>query len=140
MYDALRASDAAIVASGTATLETGLMGVPMVIVYRISDLTYYILSKLVSGVEHVGLVNIVAGKRIVPELIQHDANALKMADAITRMLEDPAFYEQIRTGLAGVRTKLGFHGASGRAAAVVMEMLEKLRENRWKFINDYYSI
>lgn len=125
VYDALRASDAAIVASGTATLETGLMGVPMVIVYRISGLTHFILSKLVRGVEHVGLVNIVAGKRIVPELIQRDANGLNMADAITRMLEDAALYEQIRNGLAGVRTKLGFRGASGRAAAVVMGMLGK---------------
>lgn len=125
VYDALQGADAAIVASGTATLETGLMGVPMVIVYRISDLTYYILSKLVSGVEHVGLVNIVAGKRLVPELIQHDANALNMADAITRMLEDAAFHEQIRSGLAGVRAKLGSQGASGRAAAVVIEMLRK---------------
>ena len=123
VYDALRASDAAIVTSGTATLETGLMAVPMVIVYRISALTYYLLTKLVSGVKHVGLVNIVAEKRLVPELIQREATPRNMADAVTKMLDDTEYCRRIREGLAEVRMRLGEAGASARAASVVRELL-----------------
>lgn len=122
-YDALKASDAAIVASGTATLETGLMGLPMVIAYRISALNYFILTKLVRGVKNVGLVNIVAGKRIVPELVQKDSTSKNMADAVTKMLSDPAYYKEVVDGLACVRARLGEAGASARAASVVMELL-----------------
>jgi lipid-A-disaccharide synthase len=124
VYDVLRASDAAIVTSGTATLETGLMAVPMVIIYRISKMTHYILSKLVSGVKHVGLVNIIAEKRLVPELIQQDANPRNIADAITKMLNDPGYHAEIRDGLAAMRIRLGDSGASARASAVVMEILQ----------------
>lgn len=125
VYDVLRASDAAIVTSGTATLETGLMAVPMVIVYRISGFTYYILSKLVHGLEHVGLVNIVCGKRLVPELIQEEASPANIADAVARMLNDPGYHDEIRGGLTEMRNRLGETGASARAASVVMEMLQK---------------
>jgi lipid-A-disaccharide synthase len=124
VYDALRASDAAIVASGTATLETGLMAIPMVIVYRISAITYAILSRLVhAGLQHVGLVNIIADERLVPELIQKESTPQLMADAVARMLIDPAYYDRIRSGLEGVRKRLGDAGASARAAAVVRELL-----------------
>jgi lipid-A-disaccharide synthase len=123
VYDVLKASDAAIVTSGTATLEAGLMAVPMVIVYRKSALSDDVLSKLVSGVKHVGLVNIVAGKRLVPELIQQEAAPQNMADAVARLLSDPDYYSRVREGLADVRTRLGDAGASARAAAVVMELL-----------------
>jgi lipid-A-disaccharide synthase len=123
VYDALRASDAAIVTSGTATLETGLMAVPMVIVYRVSWLNYFILTKLARGVKNVGLVNIVAGKRIVPELIQKDSTPENMANAITALLSDPLRLQQIRTELIGVRMRLGEVGASARAASVVTEFL-----------------
>jgi lipid-A-disaccharide synthase len=124
VYDVLRASDAAIVASGTATLETGLMAVPMVIVYRISRLSYWI-GRLIVDVDHVGLVNIVAGKRLVPELIQHDATPENMAVTVSKMLSDPAYHKEITDGLAGVRAQLGAAGASTRAAAVVMELLQR---------------
>ncbi len=123
VYDALRSSDAAIVTSGTATLETGLMGVPMAIVYRMSGLSYSI-GRVIINVDHVGLVNIVAGKRLVPELIQQDATPQNMADAISKMLHDPAYYKEITDGLEGVRGQLGDAGASSRAADVVMELLE----------------
>ena len=124
VYDVLRASDAAMVKSGTATLETGLMGVPMVIVYRISAFTYYVLSKMVSGIKHVGLVNIVADDRVVPELIQDEANPQNMADAITEMFRDRSYDARIRAGLAEVRNRLGDTGASARVAAVVLDMLK----------------
>lgn len=128
-YDALKASDAAIVASGTATLETGLMALPMVIAYRISALNYFILTKLVRGVKNVGLVNIVAGKRIVPELIQNDSTPENMADAVTKMLSDPVYYKEVADGLACVRAQMGEAGASARAAAVVMEVLRSTGES-----------
>jgi lipid-A-disaccharide synthase len=123
VYDALRASDAAIVTSGTATLETGLMGVPMVIVYRMSGLSFFI-GRLIINVDHVGLVNIIAGKRLVPELIQRDATPQNMADAVSKMLRDPVYYKEITDGLAAVRVRLGDAGASVRAAAVVLSLLE----------------
>jgi lipid-A-disaccharide synthase len=123
VYDALRASDAAIVTSGTATLETGLMVVPMVVVYRISPLNYFILTKIVHGVQNIGLVNIVAGKRIVPELVQQESTPENMADALTAMLSDPAQLQRVRTDLTGVRARLGDSGASARAASVVREFL-----------------
>ena len=124
VYDVLRASDAAIVTSGTATLEAGLMAIPMVIVYRISSITYYIVSRLVhAGLKHVGLVNIVADERLVPELIQEESTPQHMADAVARMLIDPVYYDGIREGLDRVRKRLGDAGASARAAAVVRELL-----------------
>ena len=123
VYDALRASDAAIVTSGTATLETGLMGVPMAIVYRMSKVSYFI-GRLIIDVDHVGLVNIIAGKRLVPELIQQEATPQNMAVAISKMLRDPVYYKEITDGLAAVRVQLGDAGASARAAAVVLSLLE----------------
>ena len=124
VYDVLRASDAAIVTSGTATLETGLMAIPMVIIYRISALSHFIISRLVHAeVKHVGLVNIVADERLVPELIQEELTPQHMADAVGRMLIDPVYYDQIRDGLERVRKRLGDAGASARAAAVVREVL-----------------
>jgi lipid-A-disaccharide synthase len=124
VYDVLRASDAALVTSGTATLETGLMAIPMVIVYRISAITYFIISRLVhSELKHVGLVNIVANERLVPELIQEESTPQNMADAMARILSDPDYYDRIRAGLDRVRKKLGDAGASARAATIVREML-----------------
>jgi lipid-A-disaccharide synthase len=124
VYDVLRASDAALVTSGTATLETGLMAIPMVIVYRISAITYFIISRLVhSELKHVGLVNIVANERLVPELIQEESTPQHMADAMARILSDPVYYDKIRAGLDRVRKRLGDVGASARAAAIVREML-----------------
>lgn len=122
VYDALRASDVALVASGTATLETGLMTVPMVIVYRVSPLSYAI-GKLFVDVEHIGLVNIVAGERAVPELVQRDATPENMADALTKLLNDPAYYGRVQARLADIRTKLGESGTNARVASLVREFL-----------------
>ena len=124
-YDALRASDAALVASGTATLETGIMTVPMAIAYRVSAFNYFILTKLARNVKNVGLVNIVAGKRVVPELVQKDSTPEKMAEAVAKMLTEPQYYAQMREDLADVRARLGNAGASMRAAAIVRELLSQ---------------
>jgi len=124
VYDVLRASDAAIVTSGTATLETGLMAVPMVIVYRASRLTYWI-GKLLVSVRNFGLVNIVAGRPVVPELLQDDATPERIAEELGTILADPEKHRRITEELVNVRTVLGAGGASQRAAAVVRELLTK---------------
>lgn len=124
VYDVLAASDAAIVTSGTATLETGLMAVPMVIVYRMSGLSFAI-GKRIIRVDHVGLVNIVAGKRVVPELLQEDVTPERIADAITPVLAGPTEHLRVKEELLRVRTALGAGGASARAAGVVKELLEE---------------
>jgi lipid-A-disaccharide synthase len=124
VYDVLRASDAAIVTSGTATLETGLMAVPMVIVYRISRLSY-LIGRLFIHVKHIGLVNIVAGRTVVPELIQDDVTPEKIAGAIETLLADQGKHKQVENDLRQVRVKLGEGGASSRAASVARELLER---------------
>jgi lipid-A-disaccharide synthase len=129
VYDVLRAADAALVASGTATLETGLMAVPMVILYRMSRLSFAI-ARLIIRVDHVGLVNIVAGKRVAPELLQEDVTPGKIAGAVSEVLDDPARYKQVKDELLQVKTKLGEGGASKRAASVVMEVLGRGVEQR----------
>ena len=115
MYDALRASDAAIVTSGTATLETGLMAVPMIIVYRFSTLSY-LIGKMLVYVKRVGLVNIVAGKDVVPELIQCASTSKNMADVMTKILGDPVAYQQMKR--AGWDPTL--LGEGGRAAGLLL--------------------
>jgi lipid-A-disaccharide synthase len=123
VYDILRASDAALVTSGTATLETGLMAVPMVIAYRVSGLSYFI-GRMIVDVDHIGLVNIVAGKRIVPELVQQEATPQNMADEMSRFLDNPAYCQEVRSRLLEIRSRLGEEGASTRVASVVLEFLQ----------------
>jgi len=122
VYDVLRASDAALVTSGTATLEAGLMAIPMVIAYRLSALSYLIGSMIIR-VAHIGLVNIVAGKRVVPELVQDEATPQNMADALSAMLDDHDYYRRVQTELVGIRAKLGEQGASARVASIVLEFM-----------------
>jgi lipid-A-disaccharide synthase len=110
--------DAAMVASGTATLETALLKKPMVIIYKTSWLTYT-LAKLVIKIPYIGLVNVVAGKKIVEELIQNEANPSRIANAIQAALHD----QQIKDELAAVRISLGTSGASLRAAHVILDKI-----------------
>jgi lipid-A-disaccharide synthase len=122
MYDAVGISDAAMVASGTATLETALLETPMVIAYRASPLTAAI-GKRVVRIDHFGLANIIAGKAVVPELFQDDATAEKLAAEVKAILCDRTRYDAIRRDLAGVREKLGEPGASRRAAQIALEIM-----------------
>ncbi len=122
VYDALRAADGAIVTSGTATLETALMAVPMVIVYRVSLLSYAI-GRLIVDVPHIGLVNIVAGRTVVPELVQDAVTPEAVAAALLPVLADPKRREAVVMDLQEVRRLLGEGGASRRAAEVVCELL-----------------
>ena len=123
IYDAVSLADVALVASGTATLETALLEIPMVIVYRISALTAAIGKRLIR-LDHIGLVNIIAGKTLVPELIQEDVNASRLADEAMKILSDRKRYGDIRKGLAEIRNKLGKTGASCRAAQLALNMMD----------------
>ena len=122
-YDAIGAMDVAMVASGTATLETALLGTPMIIVYRVSPLTYAV-GRLLVDVDHIGIVNIIAGKAIVPEFIQGDVVPEKMADAIVQILSDEKKYGEIKENLSRVREKLGQPGASRRVAELAYELMQ----------------
>jgi len=122
IYHVLAASDFAIVASGTATLETALMGVPMCIVYRLSRLTY-LIGRLVVRVRNIGLVNIIAEKNLVPELIQGKCTPAGISETVKTILDDPAKVREIREGLKTIRERLGRGGAAKKAAALALEMI-----------------
>ncbi len=123
-YDVMQCCDAIITASGTATLEVALMNIPMVIVYKISPLTYAIARRMIS-IPHVGLVNIVAGEPIAPEFIQHAARAGKIAAATARFLEDADHAQGTRKKLANIRQRLGKPGGSENVARLALEMLDR---------------
>jgi lipid-A-disaccharide synthase len=121
--DAILASaDVALTASGTATVQTALHNTPMVIVYRLSPMTYRIGRRLVK-VDAVGMVNLIAGRTIVPELIQEAFTPEAVAHEAVSMLTDPARSAAIREGLADVRAKLGGTGASRRAAEAILRVV-----------------
>ncbi len=117
-----RAADLVISASGTATLETALVGAPMVVCYRAGTLSY-LLARLVVSIPYISLVNIVAGRGIVPELIQGDMTVERIAAEGIRLLSDPGLRAKQIEGLAEVAGKLGPPGASGRAAEKVVAFL-----------------
>jgi lipid-A-disaccharide synthase len=116
------ASDAAIVASGTAVLEAGLMQRPLVVVYRVSLVTYWV-GRMLLKVAHVALVNLLAGRRLVPELLQGDMTPERIAGEVRKVWVPGAPREQMLQGLAEVRGTLGGEGAARRAAEAVLELL-----------------
>jgi lipid-A-disaccharide synthase len=115
-------ADACVVASGTATLETALLGTPHVIVYRTGRLNYGIARRLVR-LRRIGLPNIIAGEDVVPELVQDECVPEAIAGRLARWLADPGAARRVRERLATVRTRLGAPGASRRAAAWLWEMV-----------------
>lgn len=121
-YDVMQVCDAVISVSGTVTLELALMGVPMVIIYKVSPLTYEI-GKRVVKVEHIGICNIVAGERAVRELVQHEAEPSAIADEISRLLTDEAYRQTVMQKLATVKDKLGAGGASAKTAELLLQMM-----------------
>ncbi len=120
-YDALNAADAAAVTSGTATLETGIIGTPMVIVYATSGLNYVLLRPLIS-VEHYGLINLIAGKKVAKELIQRELSPQSVAAELSRLL-DPEHNAAARDELRAAAEKLGSGGASRRAAEAILNLI-----------------
>lgn len=119
----LRQADAAFVASGTATLEASLMRCPTVIAYKVSALTA-IVARLVIKLPFVGIVNIIAGRGVCPELLQRDCTAPALADAIEPLLTDTPERRHMLDDLDSVNAALGEGGAEDRAAASVLEELE----------------
>ncbi|MCX7927760.1 MAG: lipid-A-disaccharide synthase [Candidatus Omnitrophica bacterium] len=122
--EALAVSDVALVCSGTATLETALMQVPMVIVYKVSFLTW-IFARLFIRIPYIGLVNVVYGAKLIPEFLQSNARAFTIANVIIKLLEDKKQRERIREILSTIRQKLGPSGATLRAADIVIRYLEE---------------
>ncbi|MDQ5984386.1 MAG: Lipid-A-disaccharide synthase [Syntrophus sp. SKADARSKE-3] len=122
IYDVIAVSDMVIVASGTATLETGLLMTPMLIVYKISPLSY-LLGRLFISVSHIGLVNIIAGKTVVPEYIQGDATPERLAAYLLETITDKRRMTAIKSDLSEIKNKLGEPGAAKRAAALAYGML-----------------
>jgi lipid-A-disaccharide synthase len=121
-HSVLSASSAGIVASGTATVEAALMDLPMVVVYRVSPLTYA-LGRPFVRVPHYAMANLLAGREVVKELIQGDFRPEAVVAEVLALLEDSDRRELMREGLAGIRTRLGPPGASTRAAEVVARLL-----------------
>ena len=121
-YSIVAASELALVASGTATLETALLGCPEVIAYKVSPLTYILGRMLITGVDFIGMPNILAGRRIVPELIQGEVTPERLVRAAEPLLSESIRAETV-TALKALREKLGAPGAAGRVAAIALEMI-----------------
>jgi lipid-A-disaccharide synthase len=121
-YDALAAADCAIVASGTATVEAALLNTPMVVVYRVAPVTASILRHMVRT-PFIGMVNLIGGKLVCPELIQDDFTPAAVEKEGRRILESTDARDEMKAGLAEVRAKLGPGGAIERAADIFARML-----------------
>ncbi len=121
-YDALQCCDTVITVSGTATLEIALLGIPMVIVYRLAPLSYW-LGRLLVKVPFIGLPNILAGKGVVREFIQHEATPANIAGEIARILQDSIYSESQRQALLKIRDKLGDRNGSAVLARLAADML-----------------
>jgi lipid-A-disaccharide synthase len=119
--EGVAAADVALSSSGTATLESAVLGTPVVVMYRLSRATYA-LGKWLVRLPHFSLVNIIAGKEVVPELIQNEVNGERIAAEVRRIIE-PAAYERIGAELQEIRGKLGTAGASRRAAEEIHKMV-----------------
>ncbi len=119
--EVMAVSDLVLVASGTATLQAAVVGAPMVLLYRTtSTLTYWLARRLLIRVKWIGLVNLVAGRSVVPELIQSEATGKRLYEEALRILEDQSAYAEMKLSLTKVRADLGEPGASTRAAEVVL--------------------
>lgn len=127
IYDLMRHSHLMMVASGTATLEAAMIGTPFVLVYKTSPLTY-LLAKRMINIPYIGLVNVVAGRKIVPEFIQNEAKPDNIAAELLSLLKDQGRYDRLKGELGDIRGKLGEPGASRRAAQVACDMMNSKAE------------
>jgi len=121
-YDAVSAASVAIVASGTATVETALLGTPMIVVYKVARLTELILRTFIVT-RFVAMPNLILGKQVVPELLQQDCTPQRISAEVLKLLDSPAARDEMLAGLAEVRGKLGPGGAISRAADIIVGML-----------------
>ncbi len=123
MYDVLAESRACLVASGTATIETALFGVPMAIVYRVNPVSY-LLARLLVHVRHIGMVNILAEREIAPEFIQARASVDQILPKMLEIIEDGDRRGRMLADLKELRLRLGGPGASQRAAAEILRLIK----------------
>ncbi|MDD2752694.1 MAG: lipid-A-disaccharide synthase [Candidatus Omnitrophica bacterium] len=124
-YDCLNIADFALVASGTATLETAIMQKPFVIIYRMNLLNYLLYRPQVR-IPYIGMVNIVAQKKIIPEFIQFGAQPKKIAAAVLKILQNPSRLEQMKNELLEVKNSLGENDGSLRAAQIILTSLGQI--------------
>ncbi len=124
VYDMMAVSTAAIAASGTATLETALMELPTLLIYRVSSLTYW-LSKLLVHIDSIGLPNIIMGRRIMPELWQDEVTAENIAHVMIPMLTDTSRHDELKQAMAEVRRTMGQSGAVQRIAKTILEFAKE---------------
>jgi lipid-A-disaccharide synthase len=117
-YNALAAADVAVISSGTATVEALLLQTPMVVVYRVAAPSWWV-GKLLVRTPHYSMVNLLAGEKLVPELIQSDFTPARVAEVVERLLSDPAARARIQTELGRVKGSLGPPGAIERACRAV---------------------
>jgi lipid-A-disaccharide synthase len=121
-YDVIQACDVILTASGTATLEIGLLNVPMVIVYRVAALSYFTLSKLVN-IKFLGLVNIISEREIVKEFVQHQAKPAQIVKEAVKLLNDTKYYETRQHELSLLRKQLGDGNGSKNVAQLAYDMM-----------------
>lgn len=126
-YNAVAAATLAVVASGTATLETAIIGTPLIVVYKASQLNWLLFRPLIN-VPFVGMPNLIAGREIAPELLQHQLSADNLAAQITSLLNNNERLTQARADLATVRARLGEASASQRAAQAILDLLSEKSE------------
>ncbi len=123
-YEVMNHASALLLASGTVTLEAAIVGTPMVVAYKLAPLSYFLAKHLVQ-VPYVSLVNLLASKPLVPEILQKEATPDRLAEALAIYLSDPLKVRQLKAELTKVRRSLGNPGAAWRAAELALELLRK---------------
>lgn len=121
-FEAMKAADLLLVVSGTATLEGAIAGVPMVIIYRLSPISY-LIGRMLVKVKCIGLANIVVGRKVVPELIQSEVTPQRIAHEAAKILRDLAMRQEIKAEFKLVKEKLGERGVSHRVAHIALQMI-----------------
>jgi len=122
-YDLMAHSKLNLVCSGTATLECAIIGNPLIVLYKTSFLTYHIARRLIK-IPHIGMVNVVAGRRVVPELVQNDCRAERIAETGLQFLNNNQYYELVKEQLSHIKPKLGEPGAAQRAAQAAASIID----------------
>ncbi len=127
-YDLLKHSKFGIIKSGTSTLEAAIFQLPMVIVYRTSRLTYFIMKQLIK-VKSIGMANIILDERVVPELIQNDVSHTVIYEKGKEILSNSELYNSIKQKLGVVKEKLGENGASKKAAQIIFDLMNDTQKD-----------